>query len=69
MSDISEPQDLEKAHVSGWFTLTKLFDEHVVPHVVLVKWGWLRVAWKLQFHEIVFSRHLKLYTIGLQFLG
>ena len=34
MSETSEPQDLEKAHVSGWLNLTKLFDEHVVPHVV-----------------------------------
>ena len=34
MSDISEPEDIEKAHASGWFTLTKHFEEHVVPHVV-----------------------------------
>ena len=34
ISDISEPQDLEKAHASGCFTLIKHFEEHVVPHVV-----------------------------------
>ena len=34
MSDISEPQGLQKAHVSGWFTQTKYFEEHVVPLVV-----------------------------------
>ena len=34
MSDISEPQDLEKAHISDWFTLANHFEEHVVPDVV-----------------------------------
>ena len=34
MSDISEPQDLEKAHISDWFTLAKHFEEHVVLDVV-----------------------------------
>ena len=34
MSDISEPQDLEKAHISDWFTLAKYFEGHVVRDVV-----------------------------------
>ena len=33
ISDISERQDLEKAHISAWFTLAKHFEEHVVPDV------------------------------------
>ena len=31
---ISEPQDLEKAHISAWYTLDKLFEAPVVPDVV-----------------------------------
>ena len=41
MSDISEPQDLEKAHLSAWFTLAKHFEDYLVPDVVYVTWGWL----------------------------
>ena len=31
MSDISEPQDLEKAHISPWFTLSWHSEEHAAP--------------------------------------
>ena len=34
MSDIPEPPDLEKAHMSTWFSLATHFEEHVVPSVV-----------------------------------
>ena len=37
---ISEPQGLEKAHISAWYTLDKLFEPPVVPDVVQVKQGW-----------------------------
>ena len=34
MSDISEPQDLEKTHISALSTLAKHFEKHVVPGIV-----------------------------------
>ena len=37
---ISEPGDLEKAHISAWYTLDKLFEASVVPDVVQVKQDW-----------------------------
>ena len=44
---ISEPQDLEKAYVSAWYILDKLFELPVVPDVVQVKRGWNYVYLKL----------------------
>ena len=44
---ISEPQGLEKAHISAWYTLDKLFEEPVVPYVVQVKQHWKYVDLKL----------------------
>ena len=41
MSDILEPQDLEKAHISALLTLDKHFEEHVVYIYV---YSWLCVA-------------------------
>ena len=37
---MSEPQDLEKGHISAWYNLDKLFEAPVVPDNVQVKQGW-----------------------------
>ena len=44
---ISEPGDLEKAHISAWYTLDKLFEASVVPDAVRVKQDWKYVYLKL----------------------
>ena len=36
MSDISKPQDLEKAHVSAWFTLSKYFELRGAGYMLLI---------------------------------
>ena len=45
--DISEPQDLEKRHISAWCTLDKRFEPPVLPDVVQVKPGLKYVYFKL----------------------
>ena len=44
---ISEPQDLEKRHISAWCTLDKRFEPPVLPDVVQVKPGLKYVYFKL----------------------
>ena len=51
MSDISEPQDLEKAHVSAWFTLSKHFELHEAGYVLPRNYSFTR----LSFQNILFS--------------
>ena len=68
MSDISEPQDLEKAHISGWFPLTKIL-RNMLFHMLSKLDGAGYVLHRNYSFMRLSSRHLKLCIIGLQFLG
>ena len=62
MSDISEPQDLEKAHISAWFTLAKYFEEVAIPDIAKLSEASYVLPRKYS-SMIVFYKHLKFSVI------
>ena len=72
MSDISEPQDLEKAHVPAWFTLSKHFELHEAGYVLPRNYSFTRLSFQniLKFLLFLLSVledivSVELYNIGL----